>query len=153
MDSFDKKVLNLNSFDFCKIFFYWSISLIYIKLLLHLGQIFIYWEKSLIFKRVKVNKNMTLWKILSISTKKDSGLVVSWSLVKKIGESLGLVKLRLARKLQSLISTYQFTYHLFGLNPIEQKFTFLRQILRILIQISQGVISLFSKKLQGSILI
>ena len=38
--------------------------------------------------------------------KKDSGLVVSWSLVKKIGESLGLVKLRLARKLHSLLSIY-----------------------------------------------
>ena len=42
-----------------------------------------------------------------MSTKKDSGLVVSGSLVKKIGESLGLVKLILARKLQSLVSTYQ----------------------------------------------
>ena len=38
-----------------------------------------------------------------MSTKKDSGLVISGSLVKKIGESLGLVKLMLARKLQSLV--------------------------------------------------
>ena len=35
--------------------------------------------------------------------------MVSWSLVKKIGESLGLVKLRLARKLQSLVDTEYFS--------------------------------------------
>ena len=34
---------------------------------------------------------------------KNSGLVVSWSLVEKIGETLGLVRLRLARKLQPLV--------------------------------------------------
>ena len=34
---------------------------------------------------------------------KDPGLAVSWSLVKKMGESLGLVKLRLARKLHPLV--------------------------------------------------
>ena len=45
-------------------------------------------------------------KILRYEKWKDSGLVVSWSLVKKIGESLGLVKLRLARKLQSLVNSY-----------------------------------------------
>ena len=44
----------------------------------------------------------------SLSSKKDSGLVVSWSLVKKIGESLGLVKLRLARKLQSLLGVVDY---------------------------------------------
>ena len=38
--------------------------------------------------------------------KKYPGLVVSWSLVKKNGETLGLVKLRLARKLQPLVFTY-----------------------------------------------
>jgi hypothetical protein len=39
---------------------------------------------------------------------KDPGLVVSWSLVKKIGETLGLVKLMLARKLQPLVVTLDF---------------------------------------------
>ena len=36
---------------------------------------------------------------------KDPGLVVSWSLVKKMSETLDLVKLRLARKLQPLLDT------------------------------------------------
>ena len=49
----------------------------------------------------------------AIGHKKDSGLVVSWSLAKKIGESLGLVKLRLARKLQSLDEPLESTNNRF----------------------------------------
>ena len=47
--------------------------------------------------------------------------MVSWSLVKKIGENLGLVKLRLTRKLQSLVDGKALDYRFYTQMRVQKK--------------------------------